>query len=104
MSEKQVLRSFKKTVLADFFDIDLLFLETIFSFSFERWWEDSQEFDLILSEVSLRSLSVHFEELWLNVAMLELLILNLRKGLQSQVSIRDIVDVQNLKDAAGTLI
>lgn len=36
--------------------------------------------------------------------MLELLILNLREGLQSQVSIGDIVDVQNLKDAAGTLI
>ena len=104
VSEKQVLGSFKKTVLADFFDIDIFFLETIFSFSFEWWWEDSQEFDLILSKVSLRSLSVHFEELWFDVAMLKLLILNLRKGLQSQVSIGDIVDVQNLKDAAGALI
>ena len=104
VSKEQVLWSLKETILAYFFNIDVILLKAILRFSFQWWLENSKELNLVLSKVRLCLLSIHLQELRFDVTVLKFFILDLGEGVKSEISVGDIVDVEYFKNTAGALI
>ena len=85
-----------EAVLADLLNIHVVLPESKLAFRLQRRREDCQKLRLIFSEVGGWLRVVHSEELGLDRTVLQLLVLNLRDGLKSQLYIRPIIYVEHL--------
>ena len=104
IGEKKVLRHVKHAVFGKRFVIVGLLGETKLVLNLEAAHEHGQISLLVLSKVAFGVSVVKFEELSLDFAMSQLIMVNLRDGLKHEINVRAVVDIQDLHHIRDCLV